>query len=128
MTPPKPTLDWEEVVEYAFLADFDLLREGRRDIRDERWAKPAGRAAMDQHYKLLRAEEEIERLNIEIRRLVTYMRDEEAFLSCEEGRLREDGREGMAVQVGLLRAERGRFTSLHMARLVKLSKEAGFTG
>ncbi|KAJ6476159.1 hypothetical protein C8R45DRAFT_1054631 [Mycena sanguinolenta] len=128
MTPPKPTLDWEEVVEYAFLADFDLLREGRRDIRDERWAKPAGRAAMDQHYKLLRAEEEIERLNIEIRRLVTYMRDEEAFLSREEGRLREDGREGMAVQVGLLRAERGRFTSLHMARLMKLSKEAGFTG
>ncbi|KAJ6493462.1 hypothetical protein C8R45DRAFT_187933 [Mycena sanguinolenta] len=128
MTPPKTTLDWETVVEYAFLSDFDLLREGRRDIRDERWAKPAGRAAMDQHYKLLRAEEEIQRLNVEIRRLVTYMHDEEAFLSREEGRLREEGREGIAVQVGLLRPERGRFTSLHMARLTKLSKEAGFTG
>ncbi|KAJ7772501.1 hypothetical protein B0H14DRAFT_3590063 [Mycena olivaceomarginata] len=38
MTPPKPTLNWEEVVEYAFLADFDLLREGREDIRGELWA------------------------------------------------------------------------------------------
>ncbi|KAJ7768088.1 hypothetical protein DFH07DRAFT_736485, partial [Mycena maculata] len=27
MEPPMPTLDWEEVVECAFLADFDLLRE-----------------------------------------------------------------------------------------------------
>ncbi|KAJ7351211.1 hypothetical protein DFH08DRAFT_694535, partial [Mycena albidolilacea] len=42
MTPPKPTLDWEEVVEYAFLADFDLLREGREDIRGEFWVQPAG--------------------------------------------------------------------------------------
>ncbi|KAJ7749080.1 hypothetical protein DFH07DRAFT_961924 [Mycena maculata] len=32
MTLPKPTLDWEDIVEYAFLADFDLLREGREDI------------------------------------------------------------------------------------------------
>ncbi|KAJ6550347.1 hypothetical protein B0H10DRAFT_2242734 [Mycena sp. CBHHK59/15] len=36
---------------------------------------------MDQHYKLLRADEEIQRLNIEIQRLVTHMRDEEAFLA-----------------------------------------------
>ncbi|KAJ6586510.1 hypothetical protein DFH09DRAFT_1245702 [Mycena vulgaris] len=127
MTPLKPTLSWEEVVEYAFLADFDLLREGREDIRGERWAQPAGRAAMDQHYKLLRAEEEIVRLNVEIHRLVTYMRDEEAFLSHEEERLREEGRVALAHQVALHRMERGRFTALHMERLVKLSKEPGFT-
>ncbi|KAJ6603182.1 hypothetical protein DFH09DRAFT_1242728 [Mycena vulgaris] len=128
MTPPKPTLDWEQVVEYAFLADFDLLREGREDIRGELWAQPAGRAAMDQHYKLLRADEEIQRLNVEIRRLVTYMADEAGFLSREEDRLREEGEGAIAVQVGLLRMERVRFTSLHMSRLRKLSQEPGFTG
>lgn len=125
---PKPTLSWEEVIEYAFLADFDLLREGREDIRGELWAKPAGRAAMDQHFKLLHADEEIQRLNVEIRRLVTYMTDEEAFLSREEGRLREEGKNGIAHQVGLVRMERAQFTVLHMSRLVKLSKEPGFTG
>ncbi|KAJ7872565.1 hypothetical protein B0H13DRAFT_2349438 [Mycena leptocephala] len=76
MEPPMPTLDWEDVVECAFLADFDLLREAREDIRKEPWALPAGRAAMDQYFKLLRADEEIQRLNIEIRRLITYMGDE----------------------------------------------------
>ncbi|KAJ7918559.1 hypothetical protein B0H13DRAFT_2321316 [Mycena leptocephala] len=128
MDPPKPMVDWDEVVEYAFIADFDLLREGREDIRGELWAQPTGRRAMDQHFKLLCADEEIVRLNLEIRRLVTYMVDEEAFLSREEERLRAVGKEGLAVQVGLLRMERGRFTDLHMSHLVKLSKVPGFTG
>ncbi|KAJ7066287.1 hypothetical protein C8F01DRAFT_1208564 [Mycena amicta] len=128
MTPPKPTLSWEEVVEYGFLADFDLLREGRQDIRGEPWAQPAGRAAMDQHFKLLRAKEEIERLNVEIRRFVSFMRDEHAFLQRQEERLRVEGREGLAIQVASLCSERDRFTRLHMQRLVKLSKEPGFTG
>ncbi|KAJ6547650.1 hypothetical protein B0H19DRAFT_1212174 [Mycena capillaripes] len=128
MDPPMPTLDWEEVVEFAFLADFDLLRDARQDIRQEPWASPAGRTAMDQHFKLLRADEEIQRLNVEIRRLVTYMRDEQEFLAREEGRLREEGDNAIAHQVGLLRMERGRFTSVHMSRLGKLSKVPGFSG
>jgi hypothetical protein len=128
MDPPQPTLDWEEVVECAFLADFDLLREAREDIRKEPWALPSGRAAMDQHFKLLRAEEEIQRLNIEIQRVVTYMVDEEAFLTCEEECLREEGKVGLAHQVHLVRMERGRFTALHMSRFGKLSKEGGFSG
>jgi hypothetical protein len=128
MDPPKPMVDWDEVVEYAFIADFDLLREGREDICGELWVQPAGRRTMDQHFKLLCADEEIVRLNLEICRLVTYMVDEEAFLSREEERLRAVGKEGLAVQVGLLYMEQGRFTDLHMSRLVKLSTVPGFTG
>ncbi|KAF7373332.1 hypothetical protein MSAN_00542800 [Mycena sanguinolenta] len=128
LTPPREHLDWEEVVENAFLADFDLLRDARQDIRQEPWALPAGRAAMEQHFKILRAKEEIERLNIEIRRFVTYIGDEEAFLAREESALREEGEAGLAHQVRLLRMERARFTAVHMTRLTKLSKAAGFTG
>ncbi|KAJ6569171.1 hypothetical protein B0H19DRAFT_1209333 [Mycena capillaripes] len=128
MDPPMPMLDWEEVVEFAFLADFDLLREARQDIRQEPWASPAGRAAMDQHFKLLCADEEIARLNIEIRRLVTYMVDEDNFLSSEEHRLRQEGNDAIAHQVGVRRWARGRFTSIHMSRLTKLSKIPGFSG
>jgi hypothetical protein len=56
------------------------------------------------------------------------MVDEEAFLRCEEERLRGEGKEGLAIQAGLLPMERGRFTALHMSRLMKLSKMPGFTG
>ncbi|KAJ7882604.1 hypothetical protein B0H14DRAFT_2255091, partial [Mycena olivaceomarginata] len=66
MTPVKPQLSWDEVVGYMFLAKFNLLRKGREDICTEPWALPAGRAAMDQHFKIVRVEEEIKRLNLEI--------------------------------------------------------------
>ncbi|KAF7341857.1 hypothetical protein MSAN_02041200 [Mycena sanguinolenta] len=94
LSPPRTQLTWEQIVEYAFLADFDLLREGRQDIRSEPWAQPAGRLAMDQHFKLLRADEEIARLNLEIPRFVTYMMDEERFLVYHEKRLRAEGEPG----------------------------------
>ncbi|KAJ6599831.1 hypothetical protein DFH09DRAFT_901755, partial [Mycena vulgaris] len=90
-------------------------------------AQPAGRAAMDQHYKLLHAEEEIVRLNIEIHQLVTYMRDEEMFLSHEEECLREEGSTALAHQAALHHTERGCLPALHMEQLVKLSKEPRFT-
>ncbi|KAJ6538073.1 hypothetical protein B0H19DRAFT_1213662 [Mycena capillaripes] len=125
MAPQMPTLNWEQVVEYAFLSDFDLLREGREDIHQEPWALPAGCAAMDQHFKLLRTDEEIQRLNVEIRRLVTYIRDEDEFLSREGRRLREEGELALAHQVVLLRTERSRFTPLHMSRLTELSNLPG---
>ncbi|KAJ7019155.1 hypothetical protein C8F04DRAFT_1276622 [Mycena alexandri] len=127
MTPPRTQLSWDQIVDYAFLADFDLLREGREDIRGELWAQPAGRVAMDQHFKLLRADEEIVRLNLEIPRLVTHMADEDAFLIYQERCLAREGNPALAHQVGVHRMERGRFNALHMERLVKLSKEPGFT-
>ncbi|KAJ7838329.1 hypothetical protein B0H14DRAFT_3459448 [Mycena olivaceomarginata] len=105
MDPPKPNLAWEKVVEYAFLAEFDLLREGREDIHNEPWAHPAGRVAMDQHYKMLCADEEIERLNLEIPRLLMYMADEREFLIYHEGRLRTEGNAALAHQVRAHRLE-----------------------
>lgn len=127
MTPPRNQLTWDQIVDYAFLADFDLLREGREDIRSEPWAQPAGRVAMDQHFKLLRADEEIARLNLEIPRFVTYMADEKRFLAYHERRLAEQGSAALAHQVRMQRMERERFNDLHKDRLLKLSKEPGFT-
>jgi hypothetical protein len=33
LSPARTPLSWEQIVDYAFLVDFDLLREGREDIR-----------------------------------------------------------------------------------------------
>ncbi|KAF7313218.1 hypothetical protein MKEN_01008400 [Mycena kentingensis (nom. inval.)] len=54
----RPTLTWSQVVEYGFLAEFDLLQLAREDVREAAWARPGAREAMDAHYKLLRAVEE----------------------------------------------------------------------
>lgn len=115
------------MVEYAFLADFDLLRDTREDVNEKPWAKTNARATMDQHFKILRAQEEITRLNVEIRRLVTYIHDEEGFLKRKEDEFEADDPH-LAHQILLYRLERGRFNDQHMARLRVLSRIEGFTG
>ncbi|KAJ6524705.1 hypothetical protein DFH09DRAFT_937089 [Mycena vulgaris] len=137
LTPPMPQLSWEQVVEYAFLADFDILRDTHAEIRARPWTRPAYRLVMDCYFRILRAREEIQRLNVEIPRVVTWIRDENMFLRKMEDRLREtEGKSEeqveedrqMAVQVRLYRERRGRFDASHMRRFYKLASEPGFTG
>ena len=65
MQPHCRTLKWEEVVEYAFLADFDLLHNARQDVSRFPWVSPVARCAMDLYFKVCRTKEELKCLNIE---------------------------------------------------------------
>jgi hypothetical protein len=127
LKPPRSALQWDSVVEYGFLAEFDLLRDTRQDIRTKPWATPEGRFAMDSHFKMLRAHEEINRLNIEIRRFVTFLRDEDRFLQEKEKDV-EVSDPALAYQVHVYRMERGRFTAVHLRRLDQISRLSGFSG
>lgn len=63
------------VVKAATVADFDLLRDTRTDIRSLVWTEPAHREATTLYFGIKRAKEEIVRLNVEITRLLTFMYD-----------------------------------------------------
>lgn len=76
MIPPRPLLSWESVITAVNLADFDLLKSTRQDIRKLEWAQPANREGMVMYFKIKRAKEEIIRLNVEIRRLLTFLYDD----------------------------------------------------
>ncbi|KAF8895674.1 hypothetical protein CPB85DRAFT_1202072, partial [Mucidula mucida] len=69
----RPTLNWEEVVSYSFLAEFDLLRESREEVRKKPWATAVAREALDAFFKTLRADETLIRVSTEMVRLLTYM-------------------------------------------------------
>ena len=125
--PPRPTLSWNDVVEYAFLADFDLLRDSRQDVRDRPWTKPACRVVIDRYFKLERAREEIQRLNVEIARVVTYIRDEDKFLCLKEADMMLVS-PGLARQVKIRRMERSRYNAWHMERFRKLASLPEFSG
>ncbi|KAJ7512593.1 hypothetical protein B0H11DRAFT_1699088 [Mycena galericulata] len=127
LDPPMPHLTWEQVVKYAFLADFDILRDTRAEIQSRPWTRPAYRLSMDRYFKILRAREEIKRLNVEIPRVVTWIRDENRVLRKKEAELRAADR-GMAVQIRMYRQRRGRFDEGHMRRFYALAKTPGFTG
>ncbi|KAG6898733.1 hypothetical protein C0993_004793, partial [Termitomyces sp. T159_Od127] len=63
LSPPRPKLSWDLVVEYAFLADFDILSDTRQDVCECPWAALAAQIMMDEYFKIQRAREEIDHLN-----------------------------------------------------------------
>lgn len=76
LNPPRVRLTWHSVIDSVALADFDLLRDTTTDIRTLAWANPANRDAMVLYFAIKRAKEEIRRLNVEIRRTLTFMMDD----------------------------------------------------
>jgi hypothetical protein len=82
---------------------------------------------MDLYFKMCRAREEIQRLNIEVRRLVTYIRDEDTYLRTCEDQLKVTS-PAIAHQIAIHRNTRGRFNSRHLKRLHEILKLPGFSG
>ncbi|KAF8340071.1 hypothetical protein F5887DRAFT_823052, partial [Amanita rubescens] len=126
-TPLAPQLTWDDIVDYAFLADFDLLCDTRDDVHQKPWASQTIRVIRDQYFRMQRAREEIDWLNIEIRQVVTYIADETTFLRAKESSLAQTN-PLLAHQIALYRLERGRANTTHSTRFAKLAKNSKFTG
>ena len=125
MRPPRRTLKWEEVVKYAFLSDFDLLRDARQDVSKLPWASPMARRATNLYFKMCHAKEEIQHLNVEIRRLVTYIHDKERYLHECKSQLKQL-HPGLAHQVSQ-RNVCGQFTLKHLKHLGDIAALSGFS-
>ncbi|KAJ3737675.1 hypothetical protein DFJ43DRAFT_987223, partial [Lentinula guzmanii] len=57
LTPPRKLLNWDDILNYTYLSEFDFLRDSQADIFQKPWSKPAVREAMSEFFKLVRAEE-----------------------------------------------------------------------
>ncbi|KAJ6459830.1 hypothetical protein DFH09DRAFT_1348807 [Mycena vulgaris] len=129
LTPRSRSLTWAEVIDYAFLSDFDILRDPDGNAALRPWADPAAHHLMDCFFKIERAREEITRLNIEIQRLVTYIRDEKEVLLEKESEVNLTDPH-LAFFISKYRLQRGRLDETHMKRLCTMVKKLGsrFTG
>ncbi|KAF7976958.1 hypothetical protein HWV62_5018 [Athelia sp. TMB] len=127
VTPPRQTLDFNEVIEWAFLSDFDLLRDARQDVRERPWATPIGRRAVNEYFHMLRAREELTRCNNEVRRIATHLRDEAVFLHHQE-EMHRSVNPLLAHQIAKYRQVRGRFNAHHRRQLQAIARLDGFSG
>ncbi|KAJ7911785.1 hypothetical protein B0H13DRAFT_2480003 [Mycena leptocephala] len=62
LSPPRERLTFAQVIQTTSLAEFDLLRDTRQDIRLLPWTQPSRREAVVLHYGIKRVKEEIQRL------------------------------------------------------------------
>ncbi|KZV93713.1 hypothetical protein EXIGLDRAFT_673831 [Exidia glandulosa HHB12029] len=125
VVPPAPSVDFSKLMEWTELQEFDLLRMSRRgDVREREWAKPANRELAQKYYKVKRAQEEIQRCEIELHRLVTAIHDEEAELDRVHGQLLERAHP-LAGEVARISRRRSGVNAQHIARIVRLAALPG---
>jgi hypothetical protein len=82
---------------------------------------------MDGYFKLQRAEEEIIRLNVEIPRLATFMRDENTYL-CNKQVDTQATHPALAHQISVHRMEGSRFILHHTKILNQIVMLKGYSG
>ncbi|TFK67055.1 hypothetical protein BDN72DRAFT_749260, partial [Pluteus cervinus] len=77
LVPPRDPLTWKQIADTAFLGNFDVLKDMGIDVGTHPWTKTTRRTAATSYFKICRSREELTRLNVEIRRLLTSISDEE---------------------------------------------------
>ncbi|KAK1219024.1 hypothetical protein PQX77_018276 [Marasmius sp. AFHP31] len=129
MDPPRPRLQWTEILDMVTLADFDLLKEIHLDLTNVPWAQPHNRECVQLYFRLKRAREEINRLNVEIRRLISFMIDE-MYADHYRAWMQLDQQENYPLAIEVWERMRTMVEiDGHIAiRLVRTSKLHGFTG
>ncbi|KAI6097652.1 hypothetical protein EV401DRAFT_1895465 [Pisolithus croceorrhizus] len=126
--PPRPKLDYAEVIGYSLLGEFSLLKHSHYEILEKPWALPDNREMMMKYYKLQRSQEEITRLNVEIRRLQAWLDfDGERMKVAAQG-FRDSGSSELAFEMESMYAERVRVNDFHRAQLQKIYEMPGYTG
>lgn len=127
LTTPRPTLDVHVVLNHVYLGQFDLLRDSRNEVLQKAWAQPAEREAATAFFKLARSREEVRRVNVEARRLRTFIEDEEEDLLMHAQRL-QTVNPALAYQIAKQRLGRVAVNNIHRRRLAALEDLDGYSG
>ncbi|KAG1884479.1 hypothetical protein F4604DRAFT_1878778 [Suillus subluteus] len=89
-----------EVVGYATLGEFTLLKYSRHDFLLKPWAVPETREMGAKYFKLIRSREEITRLNVEIGRLDAWVEyDDRKMLKVIEMLVADDPSSLLAAEL-----------------------------
>lgn len=127
LDPPCADLNFQEVLLYSSLAEFDLLRDTRNTVRSRVWAQPAYQIAMACHYKVRCTRIELKRANTEIMRLHTFIRNDTALhLMTIDSLCTTD--HGLSVVLEHKWKLRSAVNQIHLMRLNAIADLPGYTG
>ena len=123
--PPRPILQFSDVASYSWLSDFDLLKFSRTDIMEKPWSVQANHEVANKYFKVLRAHEEIHRLNIEVRRLDAWVTHENQVLKSAADTATDPH---LALELCRRYAERRRVNNIHRTRIGAIYNLEGYSG
>jgi hypothetical protein len=123
----RPVLNFQQVIEYSFLSEFELLHHTHDDITQQPWANPVIRNALISWLKMERAKEEISHLNIEGQRLLTYIHDSSLARQDAIQHLRQTD-PALATELQERHHTQSSIDALLLRQLHKMQSLPGFSG
>lgn len=125
--PPQETLEFSEVASYAWLGEFDLLKHSCHHLLEKPWASKGNRQIANNYFKIQRAREEIQRLNVEVARLSAWVDHEDAHLkSTFESLVESDPT--LSHEIRCMYEERRRVNDVHRGRIRAIYELPGYSG
>jgi hypothetical protein len=122
--PPRPQLEYSTVVGFAWLQDFELLKHSRHDILDKPWSVLRHREVANKFFKVLGAQGELTRLNVEIRRLAVWVDYEDKQLEDAS----HHAPPSLSAEMQVLLKSRRRINDVHRSRLLRIYRLDGYSG
>ncbi|KAG1789804.1 uncharacterized protein HD556DRAFT_1243132, partial [Suillus plorans] len=127
--PPRPILNYAEVVGYATLGEFTLLKYSCHDLLAKPWAVPETREMSAKYFKLVRSHEEITRLNVEIGHLDAWVEyDDKKMLEVIKMLVADDPPSLLAAELRKQYSVHHRINNAHHCRLHKIRQLKGYSG
>jgi hypothetical protein len=125
--PQRPTLQYSEVMSYAALGEFEILKCSRYDILAKPWSNGTHREMANKYFKIIRAQEEITRLNVETRRLQAWVDTEDSDIERMATEL-DSTDTLLAAELRLLFNRQRRINDVHRNHLACIYSLPGYTG
>ncbi|KAG1892237.1 hypothetical protein F4604DRAFT_1875645 [Suillus subluteus] len=115
-TPPQEVIEYSEVASYAWLGEFDLLKHSCHCILEKPWTSKGNREVANNFFKIQRAREEIQCLNVEVARLSAWVDHEDAHLKSTFKSLVESD-PTLSHEISCMYEERRRVNDVHRKRI-----------
>ncbi|KIK11521.1 hypothetical protein PISMIDRAFT_122534 [Pisolithus microcarpus 441] len=126
--PPRPRLDFVDVIGYSTFGEFELLKYSRYNILEKPWMKLLNREMSMKFFRLVQSRKEIERLNVEVRWLQAWVDFDNDKLQMAVSTFEANGMDNMAAEMHEWYLYRHRINDIHRSRLSKIYGLMGYTG
>ncbi|KAG1771378.1 hypothetical protein EV702DRAFT_1181467 [Suillus placidus] len=118
--PRRPTLQYSEVMSYAALGEFEILKCSCHDILAKPWSNGIHCKMTNKYFKIIRAQEEITRLNAWVDMEDSDIEQMATELDLTDTRL--------AAELWLLYNRQHRINNVHRNCLARIYRLPGYTG
>ena len=125
--PPRPVLVYTDVVDYCTFSEFEILKHSDHDILSKEWATLANRQAANKYFKIVRAEEEIHRCNVEVACVQAWVDGEDMAMSGAVA-AHEGSNPAFAAHLKVLQIQRRHVNDHLRARLEQIYSLPGYSG